>query len=85
MLAPASAHEVTLGPELLGGHDDLVVPGDKGYLSAPLAAALRDEHALYLLTPPRRHAAMPVRRNRMGASRYGTGCGILPRGRPWKR
>ncbi len=59
VLAPASAHDVTLVPELLGGHDDLVVLGDKGYISAPLAAALRDEHALHLLTPPRRNARTP--------------------------
>lgn len=35
VLAPASAHDVTLAPELLGGHDGLVVRGDKGYISAP--------------------------------------------------
>lgn len=58
--APASAHDVTLAPELLGGHDDLVVLGDKGYISAPLAEALRDEHALHLLTPPRRNARTAV-------------------------
>ena len=45
---------------LLGGHDDLVVLGDKGYMSAPLAQALRAEHALHLLTPPRRNARTPA-------------------------
>ena len=59
VLAPASAHDVTLAPELLGGHDDLVVLGDKGYISAPLAATLREKHALHLLTPPRRNALSP--------------------------
>ena len=59
VLAPASAHDVTLAPELLGGHADLVVLGDKGYISAPLATTLREEHALHLLTPPRRNALTP--------------------------
>ena len=56
VLAPASAHDVAVAPELLGGHDDLVVLGDKGCLSAPLAKTLREEHAVDLLTPPRRNA-----------------------------
>jgi len=56
VLAPASAHDVAVAPELLGGHDDLVVLGDKGHLSAPLAKTLREEHAVDLLTPPRRNA-----------------------------
>ena len=59
VLAPASAHDVTLAPELLGGHDDLVVLGDKGYISAPLAETLQEERALHLLTPPRRNARAP--------------------------
>ena len=59
VLAPASAHDVRVSPELLGGHDDLVVLGDKGYLSAPLAATLRAEHAVDLLTPARKHALLP--------------------------
>jgi IS5 family transposase len=59
VLAPASAHDVTLAPELLGGHDDLVVLGDKGYISAPLAETLREEHGLHLLTPPRKNARTP--------------------------
>jgi len=59
VLAPASAHDVALAPELLGGHDDLVVLGDKGYISAPLAETLREKHALHLLTPPRRNARSP--------------------------
>ncbi len=59
VLAPASAHDVALAPELLGGHDDLVVLGDKGYLSAPLTETLREEHALHLLTPPRKNMHPP--------------------------
>jgi len=60
VLAPASAHDVLLAPELLGEHDDLVVLGDKGYISAPLAETLREEHALHLLTPPRKNALAPA-------------------------
>ena len=61
VLAPASAHDVTVAPELLGGHDGLVVLGDKGYVSTPLASMLRQEHALHLLTAPRRNARVPER------------------------
>ena len=65
--------------------------GGAGGQGVPQRAACRSPAgrtrlvSAHAATPPRRHAAMPVRRNRMGASRYGTGCGILPRGRPWKR
>jgi len=59
LLAPASAHDVSVAPELLEGHDDLVVLGDKGYLSAPLAKTLRQEQAVDVLTPPRRNALHP--------------------------
>lgn len=59
VLAPASAHDVAVAPELLDGHDDLVVGGDKGYLSAPFAATLHQEQAVDLLTPPRRNALHP--------------------------
>ena len=65
VLAPASAHDVTLAPELLGGHDDLVVLGDKGYISAPIAKALREKHALHLLTPPRKNALVPTPHGRV--------------------
>lgn len=36
-----------------------MVRGDKGYLSAPLAKTLREEHAVDLRTPPRRNARTP--------------------------
>lgn len=54
-LAPASASDVSVGAGLLGGHADLTVLGDKGYISAPLAAALQAERAVALLTVPRRN------------------------------
>jgi hypothetical protein len=55
VLAPASAHDITIAPELLGAQEDLVVIGDTGYVSAPVATALRDERGVTLLTPRRRN------------------------------
>ncbi len=55
VLAPANASDVTVGEELLGAQQDLAAIGDKGYISAPLAAALRDERGVLLLTVPRRN------------------------------
>ncbi|MDQ2786013.1 MAG: IS982 family transposase, partial [Chloroflexota bacterium] len=55
VLAPASTHDVAIAPELLASHTDLAVLGDKGYISAPLAAALREERGITLTTPLRRN------------------------------
>jgi hypothetical protein len=52
-LAAASAHDITIAPELLGEEWDRVVLGDKGYISAPLARALREERQVTLVTPLR--------------------------------
>jgi hypothetical protein len=52
-LAAASAHDIAVAPELLGEEWDRVVLGDKGYISAPLARALRDERQVLLVTPLR--------------------------------
>jgi hypothetical protein len=54
-LAPASAPEAQVGADLLAEHADLLVVGDKGYLHAGLAAALRAERGVTLLTPRRRN------------------------------
>lgn len=54
-LAPANASDVAVGAELLREQHDLVVVGDKGYISAPLARELREDHAVTLLTVPRRN------------------------------
>ena len=54
-LAPASASDVTVGAELLREQYDLVVIGDKGYVSGPLAAGLRAEREVDLLAVPRRN------------------------------
>ena len=55
VLAPANASDVAVGEELLRAQQDLTAIGDKGYISAPLAAALRDEQGVRLLTVPRRN------------------------------
>lgn len=52
-LAPANAPEAQVGADLLAAHTDLLVVGDKGYLHAGLAAALRAERGVTLLTPRR--------------------------------
>ena len=54
-LAPANASDLTVGAELLGAQADLAAIGDKAYISAPLADALRDERGVTLLTVPRRN------------------------------
>ncbi len=61
ILAPAHAADVTLGAELLQEHTDLVVLGDKGYISRLLAHELAQHNRLQLLTVPRRnqHRGMP--------------------------
>jgi IS5 family transposase len=62
VLAPASAHDSTIAPELLGGQRDVVVIGDTGYVSAPLAVALQQERGVTLLTPRRRNQRDPLPR-----------------------
>ncbi len=61
ILAPAHAADVTLGAELLHAHTDIVVLGDKGYISQPLAVELAEQNRLHLLTIPRQnqHRSMP--------------------------
>ena len=54
-LAPASANDLTVGFELLAEHTDLVVVGDKGYLSADKAADLDHLNRIHLLTLPKRN------------------------------
>ena len=70
VLAPASASAVVVGGALLREHANLVVIGDNGDSSAPLAHALREAHAVRLLTVPRRtqHHQLPaaVARRRNG-------------------
>jgi len=52
-LAPANETDLTVGLELLEHHTDLTVYGDKGYISADVAAELLRTNRLRLLTLPR--------------------------------
>ena len=54
-LAPAHATDLMVGAELLHDHTDLVVLGDKGYISAEVAAQLAAHNRVQLLTIPRRN------------------------------
>lgn len=55
ILAPAHESDVAVGADLLSDHTDLVVLGDKGYVSKPLAQRLLAENRLQLLALPRRN------------------------------
>jgi hypothetical protein len=52
-LAPANDGDLPVGAELLAQHTDLTVYGDKGYISAEVAAELMRTNRLRLLTLPR--------------------------------
>ena len=54
-LAPADRDDLTIGEALLYGHHGLTVVGDKGYISAPRAAALAAERDIHVLTVPRKN------------------------------
>lgn len=60
MLAPANVPEVTAGVELLDARTDLDVLGDKAFISAPVAAELRETNRIRRLTLPRRNALRQV-------------------------
>lgn len=71
-LAPANASDLAVGAALLRGHADLAVLGDKAYISAPVAAELRAERGLDLLTVPRRNQRRqlpPAAARRLNAAR----------------
>ena len=59
--APANVNDLEAGAELLAKHRDLLVLGDKGYLSAPVAADLLATTGITLLTVPRtnQHRQLP--------------------------
>jgi hypothetical protein len=59
-LAPANVSDLAVGAELLAEHTDLDVVGDKGYLSAAVAATLRAENRITLATVPRRNQAVQL-------------------------
>jgi hypothetical protein len=52
-LAPANASDLTVGAELLAEHPDVEAIGDKAYISAAIATALREEWGVILSTLPR--------------------------------
>jgi hypothetical protein len=54
-LAPAHLADLAVGTELLAEHTDLVVIGDKGYISAAQAAELLAHNRIRLHTLPRRN------------------------------
>src|SRR5215213_3614073 len=55
LLAPANVNDLEAGAELLAKHRDLLVIGDKGYLSAPVADDLLATADITLLTVPRKN------------------------------
>lgn len=60
-LASADAADLAVGAELLAMHRALDAIGDKGYISAPVAATLDGDGDVHLLTVPRRnqHQQLP--------------------------
>ena len=62
VLAPAHATDLKVGEELLREHTDLIVIGDKGYISAAVATSLAETNRLQLLTIPRRNQKRQVPR-----------------------
>lgn len=52
-LAPASCHDLKVAEDLLSNHSDLEVFGDKAFISAPIAEALRAERRIRLRALPR--------------------------------
>jgi hypothetical protein len=55
LLAPANVNDLEAGAELLAKHRDLLVLGDKAYLSAPVATDLLATTGSTLLTVPRKN------------------------------
>ncbi len=60
LLAPANVGELQAGEELLEAHTDLATLGDKAFISQAVAARLRAENRVQLLTLPRRNAKHQV-------------------------
>jgi hypothetical protein len=56
-LAAANRDDLAVGAELLAAQGRLIVLGDKGYLSAPVAEQLETEAGITLLTIPRTNQA----------------------------
>jgi len=59
-LAPANISDLVIGEELLAQWCDLRVLGDKAYISAAVAQALREERRVELVTLPRKNQKQQV-------------------------
>lgn len=59
-LASANRDDLAVGADLLAAQGCLTVLGDKGYLSAPVAAQLATEAGITLLTIPRKNQAVQL-------------------------
>ena len=86
-LAPSNASDPVMGKELLVDHTDQGVVGDKGYVSATVAADLRAEDRTALSTVLRRNqtTGLPAAEWRAPDRRNGAwpiGRAVLPRDRP---
>jgi hypothetical protein len=60
VLAPAHLTDGSFTAQLLGDKYHLLVIGDKGYIDAPLQAALARQHDVILLTPKRANQRMQL-------------------------
>src|SRR5262249_34175043 len=72
LLTPAQVADLPAGETLLTRHSDLIVLGDKAYISAAVAANLWAERHIRLLTLPKRNHQPPVPlpdRKRLGNAR----------------
>jgi hypothetical protein len=59
-LAPANVSDLVIGAELLAPWCDRRVLGDKAYISAPVAQALREQRRVELVTLPRKNQKQQV-------------------------
>jgi len=65
-LAGANQADLTVGLELLDGHRQMTVIGDKAYISQVEQFRLKQDHQLILLTNPRRNQKAKVQPERSG-------------------
>ena len=61
-LAPASEHDLSVGNELLTGHQDKQVIGDKAYISNRVKEQLAQGNGIELITTPRRNQKQQIAR-----------------------
>ena len=61
-LAPASETDLSIGYELLTGHQDKQVIGDKAYISTQVKEQLAQDNGIELITVPRRNQKQQISR-----------------------